>query len=696
MREVDLDTIPLADIDPDGEQHDREPEQNAGGETVPPQRAPSRLIKRVAPALIVALCFAHGAAIWFAFGGFAEFTNGWPLWRFDHPLYYHSALVTRAFLHDSWMTAGYDPSFMSGYAKSIVFPSSSTLPELIIALFGGQRPELAYKLYVLVSAASVPWLIALACAIWRLSARGAVITLLLSLIYIWTDFPISYVSSGMVPYFLGIPLALAATGVFARFLEQGGASTWLEAVVLMSLAFLVHLTTAMVSAPAAAVAYIATIVQARQTGSARPRAHSTTPSQSAPESVTIRRLTALRHLAVWMIPTIVLLANSFWWLPGIYLARTKGPSEFAFAHPEGPVSRLEHIVRNEAPIQCVLIAAGLPGFILIFRRNPILSWANLGFCAAGFGWGYVAGASRTFDLLQPGRHTYAFFIALALAAGVTLDEVLKRLRAGPKGFARLDRWAMLGAVLIGIRLIGFPGYSEFKVLSGWFTPIPFLSSRPTPRALWIVERVGKHLKPGERLLYEEGGFSIPDAPDPFLGGRLSGILPERTGVEVIGGPYLHASLTTNFTQFGEGKLCGKSDWTRQDFIRYAKLYGPSAILCWSPHARWFCEQNPDLVHILDDDGSVLLGRVIGFEGQFLEGSGRVEAKSGTLGLHDLAPGLDGTVVLRYHSVPYLRARPAVAIEQESRDDDPVPFIRLRPPPGTSDVELKLHLPVGRQ
>ena len=51
----------------------------------------------------------------------------------------------------------------------------------------------------------------------------------------------------MVPYFLGIPLALAATGLFARFLEQGGAINWLLGRVLLSLAFLVHLTTAMVA-----------------------------------------------------------------------------------------------------------------------------------------------------------------------------------------------------------------------------------------------------------------------------------------------------------------------------------------------------------------------------------------------------------------------------------------------------------------
>ena len=43
---------------------------------------------------------------------------------------------------------------------------------------------------------------------------------------------------------------------------------------------------------------------------------------------------------------------------------------------------------------------------------------------------------------------------------------------------------------------------------------------------------------------------------------------------MIGGPYLHASLTTNFTQFGEGKLFGEADWDRDQFVRYARLYRP--------------------------------------------------------------------------------------------------------------------------
>ena len=121
----------------------------------------------VDPVLLAATGWRSG----WRMGGLAGLTNGWPLWRDDHPLYFHSALVTRSFLKDSWTTAGYDPYFMAGYAKSVVFPSSSTLPELVDRGVRRRRPELAYKIYVLVSAAAVPWLIALACACLESSCR---------------------------------------------------------------------------------------------------------------------------------------------------------------------------------------------------------------------------------------------------------------------------------------------------------------------------------------------------------------------------------------------------------------------------------------------------------------------------------------------------------------------------------------------
>ena len=68
-----------------------------------------------------------------------------------------------------------------------------------------RSPEFAYKIYVLVSAAAVPWLIALACALWRIPAAGVAIAVLLDLLYIWTDFPINYVDVRDAALFSGRP-----------------------------------------------------------------------------------------------------------------------------------------------------------------------------------------------------------------------------------------------------------------------------------------------------------------------------------------------------------------------------------------------------------------------------------------------------------------------------------------------------------
>jgi hypothetical protein len=212
--------------------------------------------------------------------------------------------------------------------------------------------------------------------------------------------------------------------------------------------------------------------------------------------------------------------------------------------------------------------------------------------------------------------------------------------------------------------------------------------------LWVVDRVKRHVKPGERLLYEEGGFDLPGVPDPYQRGRFSGLLPGRTGVEVLGGPYLHAALTANFTQFGEGALFGSTNWDRDHFVRYARLYRPAAILCWSPRARRFCQSNPDLVQIRDDDGTLLIGRVLGFEGDAIDGSARVTAEPGRLRVREMSPGVDGSILLRYHFVPSLRARPEVPLEPRFEEGDPVPFIRLRPPPGASEVELEMVGPLS--
>ncbi len=184
----------------------------------------------------------------------------------------------------------------------------------------------------------------------------------------------------------------------------------------------------------------------------------------------------------------MLAVNVFWWLPGLWLASTKGTSDFAFAHSsEGVFRRLLQILTFEAEIQSVLFAFGLPGLVLLVRQSRIRGTALAGFFAAGAFWGYLAGGFKLFDFLQPGRHTYACYTALALAGGAGLDAFLLRLRGSRAGSSRLDRWAMAAALLIGLRVLGPPLFESLR--QRLWVGEPFLSSRPSPRLLWVIDRV---------------------------------------------------------------------------------------------------------------------------------------------------------------------------------------------------------------
>jgi hypothetical protein len=637
----------------------------------------------VATAAWIALCLLHGAAILAAMGGAEGLRSPWPLAKHDHPLYFHSARVTSAFLAQNGTTAGYDPTFMSGYAKSVVFPASSTLPELWLFAFGRGRPIEAYKLYVLVSASLAPWLVAAAGLAWGLSAPALAVGVLLWLVYVWTDFPIQYATFGMLPYFLAIPLGLLTTALLDRFLRRGGFGNWLAAALAATLVVLVHFTSAMVVAPAALIASGVDAIRNRRAGSRR----------------SWRRIGAW-----WAIALVVLALNAFWWAPGIALASTKGESAFAFVHPEGVGVRLAKILTTEPTIQPVLIGLGVLGLAVLARRHAVLAAGLGGFALSGFLWGYAAGSTRSLDFLQPGRHTYAFYAALSLAAGAGLAAGLGRLRAARPRLA----WAAgLGLLVLGVGTFGRPvlgavAFSLGNPLPGLVRrldpalgrslalarPSPMLSSRPTARLRWTLDAVKAHVRPGERLFYEEGGFGVPGVPDPFDGGRYSGLLPYYVpGIELVGGPYLHAALTTNHAQIGEGRLFGREGWDRAWFDAHARLYRPSALLAWSPAARAFVRANPDRFRIVADEGTLLLARVQGFGGMTIEGRAEVDAAPGRLRVRPVPGEVDGWVVLRYHSVPTLRSRPVVPLEAVRLGPDPVPFIRLKPPPGGATLDL---------
>lgn len=119
------------------------------------------------------------------------------------------------------------------------------------------------------------------------------------------------------------------------------------------------------------------------------------------------------------------------------------------------------------------------------------------------------------------------------------------------------------------------------------------------------------------------------------------------------------------------------------------MYRPAAILCWTPHARAFCQSNPDLIDITADDGVLLIGRVRGFEGPTIRGRAEVRAEAGRLRIRPVAGELDEPVILRYHFAPFLTSQPTVRLEPVRLEGDPVPFIGLSVPDGETTIELRL-------
>ena len=634
--------------------------------------------------LVVGLCLTHSIAIWVACGGWAQLSSAWPLAMHDHPLHFHSSTLAPAFFAQTGTNAGYDPYFMAGYPKSVIFPESSALYDTAAILTGGRWPAQTHKAVVFLATAAIPWLIAAACLSLRLGRGATLSAVLLFLIYAWSDgggagFPLNYALYGMTTYLLVVPLGMWFLGAFAAYLKSGGWWRWAGTTALGCLVFLTHATSLMVVVPAALVGCIAQFF-------IKLDGHVKAPIN--------------RHVSVVIMAAVVALANAFWWLPGLPLAAMRSASSHAFIHGEGPWVRLGRLVLAEPVAQAVLLSLGLVGLVLIAQRDRLAGTVLTAYAALGLAWGYLASAWPALDFLQPGRHTFVMYTALAIAGGAAIGDALGALRARSVGLAGL---VALGAGLLMLRLFA---NEVADVGHARIVAHPFLSSAPSIRLKWVLEQVRANLNPGDRLLYEESGTSLDGVPDPFEGGRFSGLLPHLTGVELLGGPYLQAAIKTNFTQFGQNRLFGKSDWDAAFFRDHAEMYRPNAILCWSPHAVAFCEAHPELVEILARSErnlpvfdpatqrfrlvtSVLIfGRVRGFEGKAIRGRATTIAQPGRIRVEDVVSDeLDGLVVLGYHHVPRLRATPAVRIEAVKVKDDPVPFIGLRGVDGP--VELRM-------
>jgi hypothetical protein len=247
-------------------------------------------------------------------------------------------------------------------------------------------------------------------------------------------------------------------------------------------------------------------------------------------------------------------------------------------------------------------------------------------------------------------------------------------------------WALLVVLAI---FLSWPNLRAVAVASP-----PVLASSLPRQFEELVVSLRELTVPGERLLFEDRNRGIVEngvpVPDPFMSVRPAPLLPLMTGLEVIGGPYLYNHHRTNFAQVGDGRFFGADDWNATRFRTFAETYDLNWIVCWSPEARRFCGQHPDLIEVTTIIGPqavpLWIGRIKRSPKPALVGSAKVKASPGRIEVSEAEPE-NGSIVLRYHWTPELVCDPPRAIEPYPVAEDPVGMIRILDPPKQFTIRL---------
>lgn len=607
--------------------------------------------------IALAVLAFHGWISWSVCGGWQTVTAKLPILVNDHPSNYYATAITPAFYRQSGTNAGYDPNFMAGYSKSIIFPPSSTLPEVLVWLFGTAHPARVFNTYVVGTVVFLPMLLWLAALVWRLSNAEALAALVLFLVWFWTDWGFNYVYFGMVSFVLGGPLALLATGLFVHWIDNTSgrwrsAGWWGLAACSAALMALTHVSTPIVALPIYSTAYLL----------AWPRCSPT------------------RHAGVALLALFVVAANSFWLLPGIALLETRGSSDAHFVNPE-LAKRMWELVCCAKPWTSAIVALLIVG-IFIRRQEPKQqSWPLLvGTCWA-FLVGYPLAALPDLYFLQPGRYTYYFFaIGSCIAAAVFRSPVQRR-------------WFVFCGAAWGALFVWAGFWLAHTVAVAATYPTTIFPVNLTPEHQEVIDVLKRHAKPGERVLFEdrnrgsiERGLSYRD---PFGNYRLAPIVPLLTGLELVGGPHQFVHLKTNFTQFGDGKFLGGAPLDAETFLQYWDAYDLQWIVCWSPPAINFCRANSrlfDVVAKIGEERPIIVARINRTPSRTFVGQAEIAAQPGGIHVKNAQPH-DGILVLSYHWTPGLVCDPPARISELRIGNDPVGMICVHDPP----TEFSIHL-----
>ena len=562
-----------------------------------------------------------------------------PIAQLDYALHFSRAVAADEFLTRFGRAWGYDPHFMAGYPMGTVFDVNTKSLQFVVSWLHrlGVPLHNAFNLVVFLAVslpATMIWLAARNFRVPRLEqalAAGLALAVYVLDPDVLKTWRIGVIGSGVAMY--SLPLSLSC---LYRFLEGRGLG-WYSGFILSGIAIsLVHpLSFLLFYVPLG-------LYLAFRAG----------------------RTDRLLWLALALLGGVSLAVNAFWILPVIPNLRFK---TFSGLHWAGNLAALRRDLFGLAPtgLRLLVVALGAVGLAVWWRSGrreaarvclvPALVLTALG---------YLGGELPFLAEIQTYRGNFIVAFLLAIPAASAIIWGFGRLRALPLP-VRLG-WAALLLVL-GIHLTG----------RNLIRLVPYARGNLGAYSLRTLDRDDKavvawlraNADPSRRVMME---YWI-----------LGALVPWRTGLEVIGGPYPLVWLQHNFTNFAELTGAGVPDAVRlfgrnlsefdPDRLRsYLDTYNVGWVVAHTEESQSLFARAPWLRQVAS------VGRHRIYENTdaptpFLKGTGSLQARYGAIRVTNASRG---DVVLKYHWGPSIVSDPPQEIVPHSVLDDPVPFIRL--------------------
>jgi hypothetical protein len=276
--------------------------------------------------------------------------------------------------------------------------------------------------------------------------------------------------------------------------------------------------------------------------------------------------------------------------------------------------------------------------------------------------------------LQPNRFSSAAYLYLCVPAGLGVSALVEHFSL------RHRLWTTAGAAVLAASA-GWLGRELARELS--YAQVPHHGVVPPevhgigPTSALIIDWLRTHTNADARILFETSKGRIHD------NAHMAGYYALMLNREFIGGPYPYM----HFAGYWDGFVFGRPihSFSPSDFTEHLSRYNIGWILAFSETSKRSLERMPGIVP-LDRLGNVQTYAVTGAHSFFLEGSGKIAARSiNRLELEQLS---GPSVVLKYHYVPGLGSTPPARLGPAKVGDDPIPFIRVISPPPHLVLQMK--------